>query len=71
MKEPGKEPDLDIPLIIAKKSTVRDVCSKLHKDFISKFKFCRIWGESAKFPGQKQSLKHILKDKDILEIHLR
>lgn len=71
MKEPGKDADLDIPLIISKHSTIRDVCRKLHKDFVDKFKFARVWGDSAKFPGQKLSLKHTMKDNDILEIHLR
>ena len=71
LKEPGKEADLNVPIIISKKSTVRDVCNKLHKDFVAKFKFCRIWGKSSKFPGQKLMLEHKLLDKDILEIHLR
>ncbi len=72
LKEPGKQPDLEEPLIIYKNSTVRDVCEKLHKDFISKFRFVRIWGPSSRFPGQKLlSLKHVIKDKDVLEIHLR
>lgn len=71
MKEPGKEADMNIPLIIEKHSTVRDVCNKLHRDFVDKFKFCRVWGPSAKFAGQKLSLKHSLKDNDVLEIHLR
>ncbi len=71
MKEPGKEADLEEPLIIKRDSTVEDVCRKLHKDFVKQFKFCRIWGQSSKFPGQKLSLKHKLKDNDILEIHLR
>ncbi len=71
MKEPGKEADLEIPLIIEKNSSVRDVCSKLHRDFVDKFKFCRVWGPSSKFPGQKLALRHVLKDNDVLEIHLR
>lgn len=71
MKEPGKDADLEIPLIIEKNSSVRDVCRKLHKDFVDKFKFCRVWGSSAKFPGQKLALKHVLDDNDVLEIHLR
>ena len=70
MKEPGKDADMNIPLIIFRNSTIEDVCSKLHKDFVKKFKFARVWGKSAKFPGQKLSLKHTMKDKDILEIHL-
>lgn len=71
LKEPGKEADLKVPLIISRNSKVSDVCNKLHKDFVAKFKFCRIWGKSSKFPGQKLMLDHNLLDKDILEIHLR
>ncbi len=71
MKEPGKEADMKEPLITFKGVSVRDVCNKLHKDFVSKFKFCRVWGKSSKFPGQKLTLRHILDDRDVLEIHLR
>lgn len=71
MKEPGKDPDLDEPMIAKRNSTVRDICNKLHKDFVSRFKHCRVWGDSAKFPGQGLSLKHTLKDNDIIELHLR
>ncbi|HYD03577.1 MAG TPA: GTP-binding protein [Alphaproteobacteria bacterium] len=71
MKEPGKEADLKVPLIISRNSTVKDVCNKLHRDFAGKFKFCRVWGKSSKFPGQKLMLDHKMMDRDILEIHLR
>jgi len=70
-KDPGKPADMDVPVIISRNSTIKDFASKLHKDFISKFRFSRVWGKSAKFPGQKLSLKHVLKDKDIVELHLR
>ncbi|MFH1071821.1 MAG: GTP-binding protein [Nanoarchaeota archaeon] len=71
LKQPGKEADLDIPLIMFAQCTVEDVCNKLHKDFVTKFKFCRVWGKSAKFPGQRLTMKHVMKDDDVLEIHLR
>lgn len=72
LKEPGKEADMIEPLIMHTGCTVGDVCEKLHKDFISKFRFVRVWGPSARFDGQKLlSLKHVVKDKDVLEIHLR
>ncbi len=70
MKEPRKEPDLKEPIIFFKGVTVEGICKKLHRDFVSKFRFCRVWGKSAKFPGQKFSLKHVLEDEDILELHL-
>ena len=70
-KEPGKSPSQD-PVVLQKNSTIKDVCLKLHKDFLTKFKFSRIWGDSVKHPGQKiLKTEHILKDKDILEIHLK
>ncbi|MBI2665734.1 GTP-binding protein [Candidatus Woesearchaeota archaeon] len=71
LKEPRKEADLQKPLIVTFGSTIGDVCNKLHRDFSTKFKFSRVWGTSAKFPGQRLMLNHILNDEDILEIHLR
>ena len=71
MKEPGEDADMEEPLITRKGSTVRDVCNKLHRDFVKNFKYCRVTGPSAKFPDQKLSLNHTLKDEDILELHIR
>lgn len=72
LKEPGKAPDMVEPLIVMDGYTIGDVCNKLHRDFSSKFRFARIWGKSSKFDGQKiLQKKHILKDKDVLEIHMR
>ncbi len=70
-KEAGKKADMEVPLIMKLPTNVEDICNKLHKDFVTKFKFARIWGRSAKFPGQKMGLNHKLKDQDIVEIHLR
>jgi len=69
-KEVGKPADMDVPLVMKKGITVRDMCRKLHKDFVTKFKFARVWGPSAKFPGQKFMLKHKLKDGDVIELHI-
>lgn len=71
LKEPMKPADMDVPLIVFRHFTIRDVCKKLHKDFVDKFKFARVWGKSAKFDGQKVMMKHHLKDGDVLELHLR
>ncbi len=71
LKEVGKKPDLEEPLILRSPVTVKSVCDYLHRDFVDKFKFAKVWGKSSKFPGQKVSLDHNLEDEDILEIHLR
>lgn len=70
-KEVGKKADLEVPMIMKSPATVRDLCEKLHKDFLVKFKFVKVWGKSAKFGGQMHGLDHLLKDQDIVEIHIR
>jgi hypothetical protein len=69
-KEPGKKPESK-PMVMKKDSTVRDAAKRLHKDFLKYFRFARIWGDSAKYGGEKTGLGHKLKDKDVLEIHLK
>ncbi len=71
MKEPGKPADMDIPMIMQRGDSIRRVCEKLHKDFVKNFKFARVSGPSTKFSGQKLMLDHVLKDTDVLELHIR
>ena len=71
LKEFSKKADMGEPLIMWEGSTLRDLCSKLHKDFVEKFKFARIWG-SSKFPGQHiTKIDYILKDEDIVELRIK
>ena len=69
MKRTGKEPDLGEPFIFRKGSTVRDVCNRIHGELAKDFSFARVWGPTARFPGQKVGLAHILRDRDIVELH--
>jgi len=71
LRPPQGESDHEEPLIIKKGATVKDVCGKLHRDFIRKFRHARVWGDSVKFQGQKVGIDHILKDGDILTIITR
>ncbi len=68
-KPPGKGPDLTMPFTIPAGSTVLDLASIIHKDFIFNLKYARIWG-SARFAGQRVEKNYILKDKDIVEFHV-
>ena len=70
LKEAGKKADMEKPLIMRQGTNVKEVCEKLHKDFVTKFKFVKVFGKSAKFPGQKFKIDHKLADKDVVEIHM-
>ncbi|MAG15922.1 GTP-binding protein [Candidatus Woesearchaeota archaeon] len=71
LKEAGKKADMKEPLIVKKNSTIEDICRRVHKDFLKKFKSAKIWGKSAKFPGQILHGSHVLMDKDVVQINLR
>lgn len=68
-KEPGEKTEKDKPVILRRGATVLDVAKDIHKDFANKLKFARVWG-SSKFPGQRVEKDHILKDKDVIELHI-
>ena len=65
-KPPGKESDFSEPVILKKGSTVEDAAYSVHKDFVKKMKFARIWG-SEKYQGQMVRKDYILQDGDIIE----
>ncbi|MFZ5634354.1 MAG: GTPase [Bacillota bacterium] len=68
-KVPGKEPDLKMPFVLKRGSTVLDMAEKIHKDLAQKLKFARVWG-SAKFEGQSVPKDYSLRDRDIVEINI-
>jgi len=71
LKEVNKKPDLDEPMILVRPVTLRTVCKHIHRDFIKKFRFARVWGKGAKFPGQEfRNLDKVLEDGDIVEIRV-
>ena len=63
-KEPTKK-----PIVVERGANVIDIAKKLHSELYKKFKFARMWGPSAKYPGEKVGVSHVLKDGDIVEIH--
>ncbi len=70
-KEPGKKPSLKDPITLDKNSTIKEMAGFVHKDFIKKFNYAKIWGKSAKHNGQVVGMEHQLKDDDVVEIHLK
>ncbi|NTV23834.1 MAG: GTP-binding protein [Nanoarchaeota archaeon] len=72
LKQPGKEADMKEPLILKRPHDLRHLCLKLHKDFVTKFRFARMWGTCVKYGGQKiTKIDHPLSDECIVELHTR
>jgi ribosome-interacting GTPase 1 len=68
-KAPGKKPDFADPIVIKKGSTLLKTAIEVHKDFASNLRYARIWG-SGKHDGVMIKRDHILKDGDIIELHI-
>ncbi len=68
LKPQGKEADKDEPMIMERGATVGDLCRKIHRDMENRFRYARIWGESAKHPNQRVGKDHELKDGDIVSV---
>jgi len=62
------EADMKKPMMMRSGSNVSDACSKLHRDLVRDFKYAQVWGPSAKFPGQKVGIDHVLQDGDVVTI---
>ncbi len=68
-KTPGREPDMTEPVILKKGSTVGDVAASIHKDFVTKLRYAKIWG-SGKFEGQMVKRDYPVSEGDVIELHL-
>lgn len=67
-RQPGKKED-KVPVIMKPNSTLEKVAEKILHGYSKKIKYTKVYGPSAKFLGQKVGLKHIVKDKDIVEFY--
>lgn len=68
LKPQGEAADMDEPMIMREGCTVGDICDRLHKDFRRKFRYARVWGDSAKHAGQRVGLDHTLDDGDLVTL---
>jgi uncharacterized protein len=68
-KVPGHPPDMGRPFTLRGGGTVRDVAQQVHRGMAAELKFARIWGASAEFDGQQVSAAHVVRDRDVVELH--
>jgi len=71
LKRVGREPDMKEPLIMRGEVTAETVAIRIHRDMAKNFRFARIWGPSARFPGQKVGMHQRLQDQDVVELHVK
>ncbi len=68
-KAPGRRADRSVPFVLPRGATVADACAAVHKDFVERLKYARIWGARA-FEGQMVQREHVLEDGDVIELHV-
>ena len=68
-KAPGKDPDLNAPFVLPSECTLEGLAAKIHKDFLVKLKFARIWGKTV-YDGQMVQRDYVLQDGDVVEMHI-
>lgn len=68
-KPVGQQPDMEKPYAIPAGSTVEEFAAAVHRELPEKLKTARVWGASARFPGQTVDRDHVVQDKDVVELH--
>ena len=56
------------PMALPRSATVRDVAAKLHNELAETIRSARVWGPSARYPGQRVGRTHVVSDGDLLEL---
>lgn len=70
-KAPGKQPDLDDPVLLPHGATVADAARSIHKDIAERLQFARIWSKvKPTLDGTRVPADHVVEDGDILEFHI-
>ena len=67
---PGKEAIHNAPFVFKTGSTLEDLAGRIHKDFLEKMKFARVWGKAV-HDGQMIQRNYVLHDGDVVEIHIK
>ena len=67
-KEPNSSKPSPKPLALPKGSRVEDALKELREELLKYFRYARVWGPSAKYPGERVGLEHVLDDGDVIEV---
>ena len=67
-KLPGKPADKEKPFVVPVGTTVGELARTIHKDIADNLKYARVWGSDI-FSGQQVHASHVLRDRDVVELH--
>jgi ribosome-interacting GTPase 1 len=70
-KEPSAKEPSQRPFTLRRGATLADLARSIHTDFMRDFAFARVWAERLVFSPQKVGMGFVLKDGDVVEIHVR
>lgn len=68
-KAPGKKAERDSPFVLPRRSDVMRIASAVHKDFVEKLAYARLW-RGNEIAGLMVNRDFALEDEDIVELHL-
>ncbi|MBN1613095.1 MAG: TGS domain-containing protein [Deltaproteobacteria bacterium] len=68
-KRPGREADRTAPFVVPVGSTLEELAGRIHKDFVGRLKYARIWGRTVR-DGQMVQRDYVLQDGDVAELCL-
>ncbi|MBI4303572.1 MAG: TGS domain-containing protein [Chloroflexi bacterium] len=66
---PGGKPDFTDPIVLPRGGTLEEAAAAVHKDFVAKLKYARVWG-SGKHDGIMVKRDYELQDGDVIELHV-
>jgi ribosome-interacting GTPase 1 len=70
-KDPSARKASVHPFTLKKGATLHDLARSIHTDFERDFAFAKVWSNRLTFSPQKVGLGFVLKDGDVVEIHVR
>ena len=70
-KPPGRPAKEAGRLWVKRGATLDDLATTVHRDLARRMTGARVWGNSARQPGQTVSAEHVLADGDMVELLTR
>ena len=64
-----KDPDLERPYTVSRGTQLIEVAGLIHRDLAESFKYGRVWGSHI-HPGTRVKSDYLVRDQDVVEIHV-